>query len=109
MATGKAPAQLPEETAPAPIQTDSGPELDENGFIAQETAKEHRQGPFLIGRSDTGTVRRITEAEFASVGIQCRTLEFNWLEGYRIPLRQIPKPAVDFLVANEYGFSISDE
>ena len=74
MATGKAPAQLPEETGLAPIQTDSGPELDENGFIAQETAKEHRQGPFLIGRSDIGTVRRITEADFASVGIQCRSV-----------------------------------
>ena len=109
MATSKAPAQLPEESKPAPIQTNSGPELDAEGFIAQETAKEHRQGPFLVGRSDIGTVRRITEAEFASVGIQCRTLEFNWLEGYRIPLRQVPKEAADYLVANEYGFSISDE
>ena len=109
MATGKAPAQLPEETTPAPTESNSEPKLDENGFIAQETAKEHRQGPFLVGRSDIGTVRRVTEADFASVGIQCRTLEFNWLEGYRIPLRQIPQEAVDFLVANEYGFSISDE
>ena len=109
MATGKAPAQLPQESAPAPAQTAPQSDIDADGFIAQETVKEHRQGPFLVGRSESGTVRRITEADFASVGIQCRTLEFNWLEGYRIPLRQVPQEAAEFLVANEYGFSISDE
>ena len=109
MATGKAPATLPAETKPAQTESTPTSDYDGDGFVPQETAKDHRQGPFLVGRSESGTVRRITEADFASVGIECRTLEFNWLEGYRIPLRQVPQAAAEFLVANEYGFSISDE
>lgn len=109
MATGKAPSELPQQKeagkAPAPVE----PETDVDGFIAQETKKDHRKGPFLVGRSDIGTVRRVTQQDFQSVGIDCRTLEFKWLEGYKLPLDSIPPAAVEFLLDNEYGFSISDE
>ena len=94
-------------------QTSEKPDNDgrgEDGFIQQPIAEVRKEeGPFLIGISDDAVERRVTEADFASVGIQQSTLVFEWKKGYRLPLKGINPVAVQFLVDKEYGFSISDE
>lgn len=109
MARGAAPSELPSQQEPQDAIPQGNAEPGEDGFIPQETVKDSRKGPFLVGRSDVGTNRRVTEADFRSVGIDCRTLEFKWQDGYKLPLDSVPAEAAEFLVNHEYGFSISDE
>ena len=117
-ADNSTPGQLPDESdyvAPG-TQPNTGEHKpdndnrDEDGFISQPVAEPKKEdGPFLVGRSDDATQRRVTEADFASVGIQQSTLVFEWKNGFRLPLKNINPAAVEFLVEKEYGFSVSDE
>lgn len=97
------------ESAPAAPTGLSAPAAADDGFVPQPVAKTHEKGPFLKGVSDIATTRRITEADFSSVGIKQTTLEFDWKNGYKIPLSKVSKEAVEFLTENEYGFSVVDE
>ena len=103
-----APSELPKPEAPANLSVANDEDIDEDGFIRQEVFVNDQKGPFLIGRSDIGTSRRVTTAEFASVGIQQETLIFEWKNGYRLSLEGINPAAVDYLVEHEYGFSVSE-
>lgn len=104
---GAAPSQLPTQQ---PHESNS-PEDNrgEDGFIQQPVAQTTQKGPFLVGKSDIGTNRVVSRADFASVGIDQDTLDFSWTNGFKLPLAGINPEAVKFLTENEYGFSVSDE
>ena len=108
MARQSAPVPGPETHPDAEIASNSL-ERDDDGFVSQPVAEKKVAGPFLRGYSDIGTTREVTRRDFASVGIEQETLTFDWLKGYKIPLAGINPEAVDYLVENEYGFSVVDE
>ena len=103
-----APSQLPTPAEKPEVNTPHD-NVGDDGFIRQPVAEKTQKGPFLVGKSDIGTNRVVTRADFASVGIDQDTLDFSWLNGFKLPLAGINPEAVDFLTQNEYGFSVSDE
>ena len=105
----KATAPVPGPETHNAVVANSEPERDQDGFVAQPVANKSVSGPFLRGYSDIGTTREVTRQDFESVGIVQETLVFDWLKGYKIPLEGINPDAVDYLVKNEYGFSVVDE
>lgn len=103
-----------EAPVPGPEKAEAGAEpateTDNSGFVSQPVAvRSVGEGPFLKGISDIGTHREITKADFEALGIEQDTLTFSWMDGFKLPLEGINPEAVDYLVKNEYGFSIVNE
>lgn len=110
MATAKAPSELPQQTPEPQSSVANEENRGEDGFLKQPTVgREAVKGPFLVGKSDIGTQRRVTRADFESVGIDQDTLIFDWRDGYKLPVEGINPAAVKYLVNREYGFSVVDE
>lgn len=85
-------------------------EIADDGFVQQPVAeKKSEKGPFLRGISDVALIRRVTRQDFEAIGIDQDSLEFSWVNDFKIPLSQVSKEAAEWLVANEYGFSIVEE
>lgn len=110
MATAKAPSELPQQTSEPQSSVANEPNRDSDGFVSQPVADGQKaKGPFLVGKSDIGTQRRVTREDFASVGIDQDTLIFDWRDGFKLPIEGINPEAVRYLVNREYGFSVVDE
>lgn len=108
-------AASPKDTGPLvesdPTKASTDVEIDADGFIKQEVVDPvpHGRGPYLRGISDVGTQRVVTEADFKSVGINQKTLTFDWTKDFKIPVSEINPEAVEFLVKTEYGFSVVND
>jgi hypothetical protein len=103
-----------EAPVPAPEVVEAGAVVvaatGDAGFQPQPVkVKVQAKGKFLVGRSDIGTDREVTTADFASLGIEQQTLNFNYFNQFKLPLEGINPKAVEYLVENEYGFSVVEE
>ena len=109
MAAGKITQVTGPEVAKAQ-KVEQKVEIADDGFVQQPVAKsKNEKGPFLRGISDVALIRRVTQQDFAALGIEQGTLEFSWGNDFKIPLSQVSEEAAEWLIANEYGFSIVDE